>query len=216
MWKGILNRTIKILTAAALLAAPAALQAVATHLPGADVLNRLKSGEVTAETIRTDESGGAARFRIYIQAPVEAIWNVIFSCENAFIFLDGLRQCDVLEDDGIDTLTRQVVKSSWLVPAQDYTFRTHREPFSRAEFTRVEGSPKVMEGSWEFLEFESGVIVSHEIRIRTGFPVPRFLIRRVMRNSMPDMLACMRALASGSISEQQQLQDSAACPGQAK
>lgn len=192
------------------------LGAEATELPFTEDLSRLRSGEVTAETIRTDESGGAARFRIYIQAPVKDIWDVIFSCDLGFIFVEGLRLCEVLEDDGVNTLTRQVVKTSWILPAQDFTFRTHREPFRRVEFMRVEGSPREMEGSWEFVEFEGGVIVTHEIRIRPGFPVPRFLIRRVMRNNMPDMLACMRALADGSISEKQELEDAAACPGKAK
>jgi len=216
MWKYILNIAIKILMVATLLAAPGSVPAVDAELPGSDVLDRLRAGEITAESIRTDESGGAARFRIYIDAPVETIWNVIFSCDNAFIFVDGIRECDVLENDGIHTLTRQVVKTSWLLPAQDFTFRTLREPFRRAEIKRVEGSPKEMEASWEFLKFQSGVIVTHKIRIKPGFPVPRFLIRRVMRNNMPDMLACIRALANGSLDEAQRESDTASCPGKAR
>lgn len=216
MWKSVLNQAINNLFLACLFVAPEALKALDTEIPPADVLSRLKSGEVTAESIRTDESGGAARFQIYIQASAEDIWNVISSCDQAFVFVDGLRQCEILENDGLTTLTRQVVKTSWLVPAQDFTFRTHHEPFRRAEFKRIEGSPREMEGSWDFLDFGSGVIVTHEIRIRPGFPVPRFLIRRVMRNNMPDLLVCVRALANGSTSKAQWVSDSRSCPGSAK
>jgi hypothetical protein len=211
-----LNETINILLLTCLLVAPAGLKALDTELPSADDLSRLRSGDVITEAIRTDESGGAARFQIYMQAPVEDIWNVIFSCDQGFIFVKGLRKCVVLENDGLTTLTRQVVKSSWLVPAQDFTFRTDREPFSRVEFMRTEGSPREMEGSWEFNDLGNGVLVTHEIRVRPGFPVPRFLIRSVMKHTIPEMLACIRALANGSTSEAQQVTDSASCPGSPK
>ena len=183
-------------------------------MPDAESLDRLLRGEVTVETIREDESGGAARFEIYMAAPVEKIWDVIFSCENAFVFLDGLKICEVIEDDGIHTLTRQVVKTSWLLPKQDYTFRTLREPYRRADFERVEGSPKVMEGSWQFVPLQDGVLTIHEIRIRPDVPTPRFIIRRLMKKSMPEMLACMRSMAGGSLNEEQAREDRRSCPGE--
>lgn len=211
-----MNSAINILLLTSLLVAPPLLPALDTEFAAIDDLSRLKSGEVTTEAIRMDESGGAARFQIYIQAPVEAIWDVIFSCDQGFIFVKGLRECVVLENDGLTTLTRQVVKSSWLVPAQDFTFRTHREPFKRVEFMRTEGSPSEMEGSWEFIDSGEGVLVTHEIRIRPGFPVPRFLIRSVMKNTVPEMLACIRALANGSVSQAQKTTDAESCPGSPK
>jgi hypothetical protein len=73
-----------------------------------------------------------------------------------------------------------------------------------------------MEGSWDFIDLDKGVLVTHEIRIRPGFPVPRFLIRSVMKNTIPEMLACIRSLASGSISEARQATDAASCPGSPK
>jgi hypothetical protein len=183
------------------------------QMPDPATLQRLQSGEITVETTRSDESGGSARFAIYIQAPVEDIWAIIFSCENAFIFLDGLKVCEVLHDDGTETLTRQVVKKSWLIPTQDYTFRTLRQPYKYAEFKRVEGKPRVMEGSWEFVVMPYGVVITHEIRIQPSMPVPRFIVRHLMRNSMPEMLACMRGLAGGSPDAEYAARDLRDCPG---
>ena len=183
------------------------------QLPDPVTLERLKAGEVILETTRTDESGGAAKIVVFIQAPVEAIWDVIYSCENAFIFLEGLKLCEVLEQTSDYTVTRQVVKKGWLIPTQDYSFRTEREPFKHAEFRLVEGNLKAMEGSWDFIAMPDGVVVLHEIRIQPGVPAPRFIVRQLMRKGMPEMIACMRALAGGSGNADMKTRDLAMCPG---
>jgi len=183
------------------------------QFPQPATLELLETGEVSVETIRSDESGGAGRFAILIKAPVEAIWDVIYSCEKAKIFVNGLKLCDVLEDDGIRTLTHQVVKTSWLVPTQDFIVQTLREPFGRAEFKRISGKPKLMEGSWDFHSTSQGVVAVHELRVQPSVPVPRFIVRHLMSKSMPEMLACIRGLAGGSLSGDSQSLDLASCPG---
>jgi len=161
------------------------------QLPDPVTLERLKAGEVILETTRTDESGGAAKIVVFIQAPVEAIWDVIYSCENAFIFLEGLKLCEVLEQTSDYTVTRQVVKKGWLIPTQDYSFRTVQEPFKHAEFRLVDGNLKAMEGSWDFIAMPG----------------------QLMRKGMPEMIACMRALADGSVNADMKARDLAKCPG---
>jgi len=183
------------------------------QLPDPVTLERLKAGEVILETTRTDESGGAAKIVVFIQAPVEAIWDVIYSCENASIFLEGLKLCEVLEQTSDYTVTRQVVKKGWLIPTQDYSFRTVQEPFKHAEFRLVDGNLKAMEGSWDFIAMPDGVVVLHEIRIQSGVPAPRFIVRQLMRKGMPEMIACMRALADGSVNADMKARDLAKCPG---
>jgi hypothetical protein len=183
------------------------------QLPDPETLQRLRAGEVILETTRTDESGGAARILIFIQAPVEAIWDIIYSCENAFVFVDGLKQCEVLEQTSEYTVTRQVVKKGWLIPKQDYSFRTLREPFKHAEFELVEGNLKEMEGSWDFIVMPQGVVVAHEIRVQPEVPAPRFIVRRLMRKGMPEMMACIRGLAGGSVAAGQKDQDLRVCAG---
>ncbi len=185
-------------------------------MPDPATLQRLQSGEITVQTTRADQSGGSARFVIFIKAPVEKIWEIIFSCEHAFIFLDGLKLCEILEGDEKETLARQVVNKGWLIPTQDFTFQTLYEPFKHAEFKRLEGKPRVMEGSYDFIVMPLGVVLVHEIRIQPSIPVPRFIIRRLIRKSMPAMLACMRGLAGGSLSAELEVRDLNMCPGKTK
>jgi hypothetical protein len=183
-------------------------------LPEPDTLQRLRAGEIIMEDSRTDEPGVATQALVFMNTPVERIWGVIYSCENAFIFLNGLKLCEVLEDDGLVTLTRQVVKSGWLVPEQDYTFRTLREPFKRAEIQRISGKPKEMEGIWDFIVMPGGVVVIYEIRINPDMPVPRFVMRRFMRRGVEEMITCIRGLSGGSGSAEQEAGDLGFCPGE--
>ena len=184
------------------------------QLPDPGTLQHLRNGEVILESTRTDESGAAAKIILFIEAPAEAIWDVIYSCENAFIFLEGLKLCEVLEQTSEYTITRQVVKKGWLIPKQDYAFRTLREPFKRAQFQLVEGNLKVMEGSWEFIAMPDGVVVIHEIRIQPEVPAPRFVVKRLMRRGMLEMMACIRGLAGGSGSAAGKTRDLGMCAGE--
>jgi ribosome-associated toxin RatA of RatAB toxin-antitoxin module len=186
------------------------------QLPDPETLHRLQSGEVILETTRTDESGGAARVVMFSKAPVEAIWKVIFSCEQAFIFLDGLKICEVLENNSEYTITRQVVKKGWLIPRQDFAFRTLQAPYKHIEFRLVEGNLKAMEGSWDFIVMPQGVVVMHEIWVQPEVPAPRFIVRRLMRRGMPEMMACVRGLAGGSVSIDMEARDLGHCPGEIK
>jgi len=147
-----------------------------------------------------------------MQTRVEKIWEVIYSCENAFKFLAGLKLCEVLEDDGLITLTRQVVKRGWLVPVQDYTFRTLRVPFKHVEIQRIEGKPEIIEASWDFIAMPQGVVVIYEIRIKPDVPAPRFIVRRIMRRGILEMISCIRALAGGSVTAEVEIRDLGFCP----
>jgi len=186
------------------------------QLPDPETLHRLQSGEVILETTRTDESGGAARVVMFSKAPVETIWKVMCSCEQAFSFLDGLKVCEVLEDNSEYAITRQVVKKGWLIPRQDFAFRTLRAPYKHIEFRLVEGNLKAMEGSWDFIVMPQGVVVMHEIRVQPEVPAPRFIVRRLMRRGMPEMMACIRGLAGGSVSVEMEALDLGHCPGEIK
>jgi len=110
-------------------------------------------------------------------------------------------------------LTRQVVKKGWLVPAQDYTFRTRRLPFQFAEIQKIEGNPEIMEATWDFISMPQGVVVIHEIRVKPTLPTPRFIVRRIMRRGMLEMISCIRGLAGGSATAELKTRDLGLCSG---
>jgi len=184
---------------AALLSLALAPAPGAAQLPDPDTLGRLERGDVVAREARTDEKGGSARMLILAEAPARALWEVVVSCEKAFVFVEGLRACEVLEDHGDRVLVHQVVKQSWLIPTQDFVFESIREPYRRIGFHLVEGNLRSMQGEWRFAETEHGTIVDYEIGVEPAMPVPAFLLRRSVRKDMPDLLACIRALAGGSL-----------------
>ena len=182
------------------------------QLPDEETLERLLTGEIVIENNISDENGAAASVLIFVHGPVEKLWSVITTCTQVEIFVDGLKFCQVLEEQGDYALTRQVVDKGWASPRIDYTFETHRIPFTRMQFQLTDGNLKTMQGSWDFKNHPNGVLVRHRLVLRPLLPVPRWLVRRIMKKDLPNMLACVRGLADGGSSPEAQRQDILKCP----
>ena len=216
MKKPMINPAKRLMQAVAvqlMLLVPLFSQASETPLPDLETMNRLRLGEIVVEFVQAEQKGGAIKASLMIWAPVEDIWATIYSCANAFIFLDGLKICEVLENDGVDTVTRQVIKKGWPIPTMDYSFRTHRTPYTRSEIQLVEGSLEFMQASWEFIHMPEAVVVIYKVHLQPSFPSPRFLIRRTLKKGAFELLACIRGLAHGSKSVQSEKEDLHQCPG---
>jgi hypothetical protein len=175
----------------------------------------LENGKILAQTIHEDKSGGAARVTALFHASAEDVWNVLGYCENEFIYVRGLELCEVVVPGLQYIKKRHQVKNSWYTPTLDFVFEARRLSAMYGTFNLVEGNLKVMEGQWLFEPAPAGegLVVSHDIRIRSKFPAPRWLVRRVLKNDLPDMLACVRGMARGSGNERLLADDLARCPG---
>jgi hypothetical protein len=193
--------------------APLISQARETPLPDLETMSRLRLGEIVVESTAGEEKGGAVQASLMIWAPVKEIWTIVYSCENAFIFLAGLEVCEVLEDEGVDVVTRQVINENWPAPRQDYTFRTHSAPYTRADIKLVEGTLKFMQASWEYINMPEAVVVIYKVRLQPDFPAPRFLVRRALKTRTNGLLACIRGLVGGSGSAEREKEDLDHCPG---
>lgn len=180
-----------------------------------DDLARMKRGEVLLQTIHSEKSGGAARVAALFYGDTEEIWRIIGHCEYGFIYVHGLKYCEVLEAAEFYTKVRQKVRSSWYTPTMDFTYEANRSSPKHGEFKLVGGDLKVMEGQWNLVPApdREGIIVVHEIRVRSWIPAPRWLVRRVLKGDLPDMLACMRGLAEASGDSERIHEDLARCPG---
>jgi len=176
---------------------------------------RLRAGEVLVEEKRLDESVGYVRVQVLIEASAETVWGVISSCAHAHRYLNGLEECEVLVDEPRRAVTHHVVDPGWLTPTMDYRFETRRTPYRRMDFELIEGNLKEMEGYWRLVPVDSGVVVEHEVRIKPAAPAPMWLIRRKLRNDLPDMMACIRSLSDGSSTSDLARSDRAACGGPA-
>ena len=177
-------------------------------------LARLKSGEVLLQNIHTDKPGGAARVTALFHGTAEAVWRVIGKCENEYIYLRGLILCEILKPGTNHMLVHHRLRNSWYSPKLDYTFEVEKKPGHLGEAHLVNGDLKVLEGRWRMvpLEDQSYVIVIHEIRIQPQLPAPRWMVRHSLRKDLPDMLACIRALAVASGDRGRILSDLGRCP----
>jgi ribosome-associated toxin RatA of RatAB toxin-antitoxin module len=187
----------------------------AAEQPDAETLGKLLAGEILLLDARSDEAGGSARVQVLVDASAESVWEVIVSCAQSFVFLYGLRLCEVFEENPPPAFVNQVVKKGWLVPTQDFRFESLRRPYREITFRLVSGNLKSMHGSWQFSELPQGLLVDYEIHVRSGLPVPGFIVSYVMRKGMPDLIACIRGLAGGSGSVEHAQADLGRCRGQA-
>jgi ribosome-associated toxin RatA of RatAB toxin-antitoxin module len=189
-----------------------AVAAAAQDIPEAEWV-RLAAGEVVLLDARDLGGGGAAHARALVRADAAAVWRVITSCEDAFVFVDGLQRCDILEDTGRRVTVRQVVDKSWLLPRQDFVFESLRDPYREIHVRLLEGNLDALDGHWTFQPVAEGTLVDYTVRVEPAFPVPAFLVRRNISRDMPNLLACVRALAGGSGSSDQSERDRERCPG---
>ena len=89
---------------------------------------RLLDGEVLVENALVDESGGAATVRAVFWTQGASTWDMLGDCEVNYRFVDGLRDCELLESSETRALTRQAVKKHFLTPRMEYVFETARQP----------------------------------------------------------------------------------------
>lgn len=189
-------------------------QTMAANETEADDDQRLQAGEVLVSILDKDLPGGAARAVALFHSDTDAIWEVIGQCKNEFLYVKGLKECEVVEPGDTRMVLHHRVRNSWYTPTLDYSFiatRTDR----RGEANLLDGNLKVLQGSWELKPLGSSdtVMVTHEIRVQPQFPAPRWLIRRSLSKDLPDMLACIRALANASGDRAQAAADLQRCPG---
>ena len=171
----------------------------------------LLSGKVVIEDSQLSSTGGSVRARVLIRAPVETIWQVITTCEYAFRYLTGMEDCEVTVSEPERALTHHVVDPGWFAPEMDYWFETRRHPYSRMDIELTSGNMKEMKGYWQFDPVDDAILVEHQISIRPSVPAPRWLVQRKLETDLPDMLACIRGLAGGSLSGEIEKSDLAAC-----
>ena len=176
-------------------------------------LARLQKGEILHEYTRRDEPGGSIRAEILIRAELQATWDLLTGCGQAFVFLDGLEVCEILEMSTEKARIHQVADPGILAPEQDYIYQTEFQPLSRMDFKLVEGSLDALEGSWQFFEVSEGVVIIYDMHVQPGLPVPRFLVRGSIRRTITNMLACVRGLVQGSLDAESLRHDLDRCPG---
>ena len=175
---------------------------------------RLRKGDVLVENTNLDGSGGSARVLALFSGSAHQVWEHLGDCESNLLFVDGLRDCELMQVEESRAVTRQSVKKYFLLPRLDYTFETARQPYDWVAIRLLSGDLKAMHGSWRFdpLAGEDAVLVTHRIHVQPKMPAPGWLVRRTLRKDVGDMVACLRAIAGASLNKWILETDRQRCP----
>ena len=181
-----------------------------------DELARLTRGEILLQIVRDEKPGAAARVTALFHTNSQAIWDIIGYCKYEYIYMRGLKFCEMLDGDQFHMTMRHRIRNSWYTPTLDFTFEAHREPGGDGQAHLIDGDLKILEGHWKFspVANENSVIVVHEIRIQPKLPAPEWLVRRNLQRDLPAMMACIRGLARASGDNGQIEGDLKRCPGE--
>ncbi|HEY0783213.1 MAG TPA: SRPBCC family protein, partial [Thermoanaerobaculia bacterium] len=114
-------------------------------------------------------------------------------CAHAPEFVPRLRSCRIVEDGRERRLVEHRVQILRVLPALTYCFEERLETGKRIDFRRVSGALREMEGSWS-LEDDAGrgTLVRYEVVLDPGFAVPGWLVRRLLRHDLVELLAALR------------------------
>jgi len=178
---------------AALLALAAAGAAIAggPDLGDAD-LARLRRGEAVVWAAAPEHPREVAA-AVLVDAPRERVWEVMVDCPHAPEFVPGMRECRVLEHAADHDLIEHRVKVFAFLPEVRYTFRADYRPGERIDFARTGGDLKAVEGSWTLARVDGKTLVRYSVYLDPGFLVPRWAVRRALRNDLPKLLLALRA-----------------------
>lgn len=196
---------------AALLAASITLLAAgsarsASPLPKAPDLswiNRdaLRAGQVEIRTGKRGPLVVTVDAAIQIKAKPKAIWHVLTACGIAPKYVPNVVSCSLIQtsDDGRTQLFLQKVKPAFFLPSFEHVFRLHYEPYTRIDVTRVSGPIAVMQGSsWLLKQPDGTVILYHYLEVDPGVPVPRFIVRAILKRNIPRVLTAVREQAEAA------------------
>jgi uncharacterized protein YndB with AHSA1/START domain len=176
-----------------------ALGAQSDWLSEPGVQQRLAIGEVVVETgaaIDPAAPRGRVRAAVRIPAPAEAVWSVMTNCSEAPYYVPGLERCrrvDAAPDGRWEDIEHEV-RYSRLLPTVRYVFRAQYQRPHRMDFHRISGDLKEEAGTWLLTETpdRAATVVEYDIYLDPGFWIPQFLVRRMLRKDVPEVLSGLR------------------------
>lgn len=176
------------------------------HCAGADELPeleeaesaRLETGEAVILDHRPDEAGEADGRFVTVARRVpgtrDEVWAVISDKEDPERFFENMLESRILRREGDRLLVEQRTRVGG--PKDSYLYRLwyRFEPKRRIDFTYEGGELRDIEGAyWLFEGAEPNTcVVVYSLHIDPGLFAPQIVVKRGMRKTMPDTLACIR------------------------
>ena len=141
------------------------------------------------------------RIAAEVDAPAQAIWDVLRACEIAPEYVPNVVSCRRIEelDSGRADLFLQVIKPIFFLPTFEHVFRLDYTPYTRIDVHRVSGPIEYMEGSWWLLPQDNGrILLVYQVALDPGLPIPRFLVRATLKRDLPKIVQAVRERAEAA------------------
>lgn len=161
----------------------------------------LAAGEVVVDFGSDERFRGYIRTAVLIDAAATHIWEIISDCPTAAEYVPTVQACDLqaTERDGRAQIFRQRVKLAWYQPSFEHDFRLAYEPYNRIDVSHVSGPLNVLDGTlWLVPDENSGIILIYSLAIEPEFPVPDFILGRMLRGGIPVALTSVRDRAEAA------------------
>jgi len=163
----------------------------------------LQRGEIVWRTGKASPRIATIDAAVLIRATPAMIWSILIACEIAPEYVPHVTDCSRIEtfDDGSAELFKQTVKPAFFIPSFEHVFRLDYTPYERIEVSRVSGPLAHMQGIWRLRQRDDGtVLLTHELALDPGIPLPRFFVRTALRRDLPKVLDGVRARAEAQAS----------------
>jgi hypothetical protein len=164
--------------------------------------DRLAAREVLVQADRSDRPLTVhIQLAVEVDAPPQAIWDVLRACDVAPEYVPNVLRCRSLEevDDGRGEVFVQTIKPIFFLPTFEHVFRLDYTPYSRIDVSRVSGPIAHMQGTWWLLPQDNGrILLVYELALDPGMPIPRFMVRATLKRDLPQVLAAVRDRAEAA------------------
>lgn len=161
---------------------------------------RLLAGEILVDFGEAVRFQGFIRAAVLVEARPERIWDILRDCPRAPEYVPHVVSCERVESrgDGLVQLFRQEVKYAWFLPRFEHVFSLRYQPHTRIEVERVSGPIEHMSGVWQLLPYARGILLTYDLELRPGLPVPSFVVGASLRHDLPIILTEVRERAEAS------------------
>lgn len=167
----------------------------------ADQQNRLASGEIIVTTEAAPNSSmPIVRVTGVIDAPPEAIWEIVSQCERYPGRMPRIKEGRELSRDGSTVVCEVVVGLPFPLKDLKATSRsvhTVGPPEWRREWTLIEGDYERNDGSWVLRRFngdDQRTLAIYTVHAEPHSSIPAGLRRRAQESSMPEIIERLREL----------------------
>lgn len=177
-------------------------------------LAQLKAGDIITEVWHDKSRGDGAVdafAAVEISASAQQVWSVMTSCIKTLEVVREMKSCRVLETspDGSWDIREQRFRAPFPLKSFQTIFRTDFTPYKHIKISRISGDMKVQDGLWQITPLTKAgdenprMRVTYRARVQPKAPLPRFLLRRIVRKDTPELMMALRDVTQAVRNEAQ-------------